>query len=99
MSLMSSVYWHLVQCGKHCCIKITHGNPKVFQITLQCYMTLLGPARDRHCRKLMLSKIPGNKFPMILELMSGNVLELIIGKGYMLEVMTGNTRDMMTENM
>src|SRR5260370_33446298 len=26
-----------------------------------CYVTLLGPAMDRHCRKFMLTKIPGNK--------------------------------------
>src|SRR5260370_36727070 len=87
MSLMNSVYWHLDLCGMLCCIKITQANPMVFQITLQCYVTLLGPAMDRHCRKFMLTKIPGNK------------LELIIGKGYMLDVMTGNMLDMMTENM
>src|SRR5260370_28019726 len=87
MSLMNSVYWHLDLCGMLCCIKITQANAMVFQITLQHYVTLLGPAMDRHCRKFMLTKIPGNK------------LELIIGKGYMLDVMTGNVLDMMTENM
>src|SRR5260370_36730224 len=87
MSLMNSVYWHLDQCGTLCCIKITQANPMVFQITLQCYVTLLGPAMDRHCRKFTPTKIPGNK------------LELIIGKGYMLDVMTGNVLDVMTGNV
>src|SRR6266850_7137553 len=88
MSLMSSVYWHLDWCGRLCCIKITQANPMVFQITLQWYVTLLGPAMDRHCRKFMLTKIPGNMIQIILE--------LIMGKVYMLDMMTGNMLDVMT---
>src|SRR5260370_29048926 len=104
MSLMSSVYCHLDMCGKPCCIKITHANLMVLLITLQCYVILLGPAMDRHCRKFMLIKNPRNKFQFDLELMSGNKLEVITGKelevmgGNKIDVMIGNVIDVMTGN-
>src|SRR5260370_21507399 len=82
----------------------------VFQITLQCYVILLGPAMDRHCRKFMLIKNPRNKFQFELELMSGNELEVMGGNeievmteieidvmiGDMLDVMPGKEIDVMT---
>src|SRR6266478_2729545 len=92
MSLMNSVYWHLDLCGMLCCIKITQANPMVFQITLQCYVTLLGPAMDRHCRKFMLTKIPGN----MIDVMTGNVLDVMTGN--MLDVMIGSKLDVTAGN-
>ena len=71
----------------------------VFQITLPCYVTLLGPAMHRHCQKFMLTKIPGNMFQIILDLIIVKVYILDMMTRNALEVMTGNMKDVMTGNV